>query len=118
MKRILLVSLLTLVGTSPMLRAQDDVVISEFMAANTSFLQDEEGQYSDWIELYNAGTNAVSLDRWCLTDAAGTLAKWRFPAVTMASHQYLVVFASGNNRTNATGTLHTNFRLDAGGEVL
>lgn len=96
----------------------ENLVISEFMALNNTTLPDEDGVYSDWIEIYNAGNAAVNLGGWCLTDSAGNLAKWRFPATNLPPFSFLVVFASGNNRTNAGAPLHTNFKLDGGGEYL
>lgn len=94
------------------------VVINEFMAKNTSGLRDQDGDYSDWIELYNAGTTPVSLQGWSLTDLTNNIGQWRFPNVTMQAGAYLVVFASGKNRTNAAGQLHTSFQLAAEGEYL
>jgi len=41
--------------------ADPTMVISEFMAINNTMLTDEDGAYSDWIELYNSGTNALDL---------------------------------------------------------
>ena len=99
-------------------RAQDNVVISELMAVNHDTLTDQDGQYSDWIELYNAGTNTVSLNGWYLTDNPNSLTKWRFPDVHLAAYSYLVVFASGKDLTNAAAELHTNFKLDGAGEYL
>ena len=48
--------------------ARTEVIISEFMADNKTTLADEEGQFSDWIEIYNTGTNTVNLNGWSLTD--------------------------------------------------
>ena len=45
-----------------------DIVINEFMADNTRTLQDKDGEYSDWIEIYNGGTSAADLAGWYLTD--------------------------------------------------
>ncbi|HET6559779.1 MAG TPA: hypothetical protein VFG54_20805, partial [Prolixibacteraceae bacterium] len=43
--------------------AQGQVVINEFMASNTGTIQDPDyGASADWIELYNAGANAVNLN--------------------------------------------------------
>ena len=108
------VALLTLLA--PVTRAQ--VVISEFMAANDRSLNDEDGQASDWIELYNAGATAVNLSGWFLTDDAKNLTKWRFPSTPLSAHGFLVVFASNKDRRTPGATLHTNFKLDAGGEYL
>jgi hypothetical protein len=94
------------------------VLISEFMASNNRFLRDEDGDYSDWIELYNASNFAINLAGWTLTDDANDLAMWRFPNVTMLPQTFLLVFASGKDKTEPAGRLHTNFRLDAAGEYL
>jgi hypothetical protein len=93
-------------------------IISEFMAANLSGLADEDGAFSDWIELYNPDTTPVSLAGYHLTDNAAHLDKWTFPAVTMDSGAYLIVFASGKDRRDPAGRLHTNFQLAADGEYL
>ncbi|MHA3770723.1 lamin tail domain-containing protein [Verrucomicrobiota bacterium sgz303538] len=93
-------------------------VISEFMAENTTTLVDEDGDRSDWIEIYNPDVSAVNLDGWFLTDSASNKAKWRFPAVSVPANGYLLVFASDKNRRMVGQQLHTNFKLDAAGEYL
>lgn len=92
--------------------------ISEFMAANHSFLADEDGDFSDWIEIYNPGNDAVPLAGYHLTDDPVTLSKWTFPATTINPGAFLVVFASGKNRTDPAGRLHTNYQLSSSGEYL
>jgi hypothetical protein len=95
-----------------------EVVISEFMADNENGIKDGDGNRSEWIELYNPATEPVNLDGWFLTDTTNDLAKWRFPAVTLPGRGYLLVWASGKNRTNPLQPLHTNFGLDPDGEYL
>ena len=94
-------------------------VISEFMASNSSTLADGDGNYSDWIELYNPDTTVALLEGWALRDDTNT---WRFPAgASIPAGGFLVIFASGQvseNHTDAAGHLHTTFKLDAGGESL
>ena len=99
-------------------------VISEFLASNGSRsppaegdLRDDDGDSSDWIELYNPTAQPFDLGGWYLTDDAGQPARWRFPSPTvLAPNGYLLVFASDKNRTS--GPLHTNFKLDAEGGYL
>src|SRR4051812_34473070 len=55
-------------------------VITEFMASNKATLSDEDGSYSDWIEIYNPDLKAVSLSGWFLTDSAKNKTKWSIPA--------------------------------------
>lgn len=94
------------------------LVISEFMANNESTISDEDGDFSDWIEIYNPGLDDVDLTHWYLTDSASDLSKWRFPEITLGSKQFLIVWASSKNRTDPSQPLHTNFNLSASGEYL
>ena len=93
-----------------------DILISEFMASNTSSLLDFQGEASDWIEIHNAGLVPVDLVGWHLTDDSADPTKWIFPSRTIEPGGFLVVFASGKDLTGSE--LHTNFRLSAGGEYL
>ncbi len=94
------------------------LIISEFMADNGGVIRDEDGDESDWIELFNSSGQSVSLFGWSLTDDPANLTKWRFPNLTLGAGNRLVVFASEKNRSATTGRLHTNFRLSNGGEFL
>ena len=94
-------------------------LITEFLASNSDGLIDEDGDSSDWLEIYNAGDTALDLTGWHLTDDAADLNQWAFPAVSVDPGQYLLVFASSKDRADADGTeLHTNFAIGAGGEYL
>ncbi len=92
-----------------------DVYISEFVASNDSFL-DEDGDDPDWVEIYNAGPDSVNLSDWFLTDDQDELTKWQFPSHDLQAGEATVVFASGKDRAEAGEQMHTNFRLSAGGE--
>jgi hypothetical protein len=92
--------------------------LSEFMASNTRTLADENGEFSDWIEIYNPSGLTVNLAGWSLTDSTNTLTEWRFPATNLVGGGFLVVFASEKDRRIPGAQLHTNFRLSAGGEYL
>ncbi|XOV73907.1 MAG: CotH kinase family protein [Verrucomicrobiota bacterium] len=94
------------------------IVISEFIASNQSGLTDEDGDWSDWMELYNAGNEPASITGWYLTDDATDLTKWTFPDTTLPGRSTLIVFASGKDRSEAGSELHTNFRLNRDGGYL
>ncbi|MBL9171763.1 MAG: lamin tail domain-containing protein [Verrucomicrobiales bacterium] len=108
-------SLLLLCFSLPV-RAQ--LVITEFMAQNTRTVKDEDGDFSDWIEIQNQSTNPVSLLNWSLTDNAGSKTKWTFPSANLGPQEFLLVFASEKNRRLPGKPLHTNFKLSDGGEYL
>jgi hypothetical protein len=101
-----------------LLSAAANPVITEFMASNQATAVDEDGDFSDWIEIHNPTAAPISLSQWCLTDSAANLTKWRFPNVTLAPGEFRIVWASGENRRLASAPLHTNFSLSAGGEYL
>src|ERR1043166_2926046 len=115
---LLLPTALLAVALSPLIASAQDVRISEFMAVNDGPLTDEDGDYSDWIELHNAGATTVDLLGWYLTDKASDLTQWRFPSTNLPPNGYLIVFASGKNRRDSGAPLHTNFKLSGSGEYL
>lgn len=98
--------------------ADAQVRLTEFLASNESGKKDQNGEYSDWMEIHNAGADPVNLLNWSLTDKIGDKTKWSFPAVTLPAGGYIVVFASEKNRTDPDAELHTNFKLTSSGEYL
>lgn len=75
------------------------VVINEVMSSNLEAYADEDGEFSDWVELYNPGTNPVNLKSWSISDDADEVDKWKFPEIVMPAQSYLVLFASDKNRS-------------------
>jgi hypothetical protein len=94
------------------------LVISEVLTSNRAALADDDGSFSDWVEIHNRLDTAVDLEGWFLTDDPGLPGKWRFPAVTIEAGSYFTVFCSGKTRDDPGAPLHTNFQLDRDGEYL
>ncbi len=65
-------------------------IISEFMASNDAGLADEDGDFSDWIEVHNPDATAVNLDGYFLCDDTADLRGWVFAAVTIEPGAFLV----------------------------
>ncbi|MEM7230978.1 MAG: lamin tail domain-containing protein [Planctomycetota bacterium] len=99
-------------------RVEAQLLISEFQADNRDTISDEDGSETDWIEIYNPTGAAADLEGWYLTDDPTNLQQWRFPALMLDPDEYLLVFASEKDRRDPGSELHTNFRLDSGGEYL
>ena len=93
------------------------VTINEVMASGANANEDSKNQVADWIELKNAGTQAVSLGGMYLTDDMRHARKWKFPEdTTIAPGGFLLVWADGSNK--ADDSLHANFKLSKEGEAL
>nr|MCR5663245.1 CotH kinase family protein [Oscillospiraceae bacterium] len=86
--------------------------LSELMVKNGAALRDEDGDFSDWIELENRSDRPVELAGWRLSDKKSADKGWTFPAVTLEPGERLLVFASGKDRRGEA--LHTDFALSAG----
>ena len=89
-------------------RAPGQVVISEFMEKNRAVLRDEDGDFSDWIELYNQSGETVSLTGWTVSDKENKKG-WTLPETRLEPGQRLLIFASGKDRQGQQ--LHTDFSL-------
>ncbi len=95
-----------------------NLVITEFLAANGTGLQDDDGDEEDWIEIANESTVAVDLIGWSLTDDTSRPSKWVFPSVVVGPNEHVIVFASGKDRQSEDGTLHASFKLGLQGEEI
>jgi spore coat protein CotH len=92
--------------------------INEFMAYNTTTLLDpaQPGEFSDWIELYNAGPTSVDLSGKYLTDDLGDPRKFRIPIGLSIPAGGFALFYADNDP--GQGPFHTNFGLNRDGESI
>lgn len=96
------------------------LLINEFMAAKGTYTSDPQGEYNDWIELFNAADEDVDVAGMYLTDNLANPTKWQFPtddaeATRIAAQGFLLVWADGDLEQPG---LHTNFKLAAQGEEI
>lgn len=95
--------------------------INEFMASNDVAFPGPQGDYPDWIEIYNAGTEDVMLGGYYLSDDLADPAKmFQIPAtypdsVTVPAGGYLVFYA---NSDPDWSVLNLNFKLGGSGEQI
>ncbi len=94
------------------------VIINELMSSNSTVLQDTDGDYSDWIEIYNPTSSTINLNGFTISDDLTKRQKWTFPNVDILKGDYLIVFASNKNRAIAGSELHTNFKIKSSGEII
>jgi hypothetical protein len=87
------------------------LVINEIMAGNMSAVSDQNGEYDDWVELYNSNSFSLNLNGYYLSDNENDLTKWIFPNVTIPANNYLIVWCDTAGGTQSG--LHTTYRLSA-----
>jgi len=89
--------------------------INEVEPENVNGIRDSANEADPWIEIYNPGTNPVSLDGLYLADNYTNLTQWAFPTgATINPGGFKVIFADGQPAQSTATEFHTNFRLSPG----
>lgn len=93
-----------------------DVVINEIMSINSSTVADQNGEFDDWIELFNLSANNIDVSGYYLSDKSSNLLKWQIPSgTTISGNGYLIIWA---DKDSTQIGLHSNFKLSSDGEVV
>ena len=93
------------------------LLITEVMTSNQTTIADAGGRFSDYIEIYNAGSEAADLAGYGLSDDPQDVLAWKFPQVAIEPGAYLLVFASGEGGAG-TDEVHTDFRISSYRETI
>ena len=88
-----------------------DLIISEVMNNNYSYLAQNGGNYYDWIELYNNSGKTINLSNYCLTTNDNTMCSYKLPKVELKSGEYYIVMASGDTKLSNSKYQHASFKL-------
>tara|TARA_B100000900_G_scaffold380643_1_gene366499 strand:+ start:472 stop:2766 length:2295 start_codon:yes stop_codon:yes gene_type:complete len=91
------------------------VLINEIMSRNESSIIDNNGEASDWIELYNSHNDIINLHNYYLSDDPDNLTKWSFPEIIIEPDSTVLIFASGKNLVSKN-EIHANFKISSEGE--
>ena len=70
------------------------VQLNEIVSSNATIIKDEDGDYPDWIEIFNNSDSNISIDGFSLSDDLNEIDKWTFPAISLKPKSFFVVFAS------------------------
>ncbi len=114
MKKLLL---LLLLNSPYFIKAQ--LLLNEVAPTNIGPFDDEDSEFSDWFEIYNAGPASINVGLYTVTDDKAIWNKWLLPAININSASREIIYASEKNRDcyGCIGTvnyLHTNFKLSTG----
>ncbi len=91
--------------------------INEVMYENLGWQLDVDGDNSDWIEIYNYGSESVNLYGISISDHVGDKVRWHFPDYELGAGDYLIVWASGKNKVTDDGEMHTNFLINSSDRI-
>ena len=95
----------------------DGLVISEVMAANSSAVPDENGEFSDWLEIYNGTGKDLNMEGVMLTNRTDRIT-FPFPAYTLKAGGYVIVFADNHYQLDANKPFHGKFKISSMGTHL
>jgi len=95
------------------------VWLNELQLLNVTGPVDGRGQHEPWVELYNAGTSALDLSGFFLSNDPTNLTRWAFPPGTMLpAGQFQLVWLDGATGDHTTTEWHANFRLTSSDTIL
>jgi hypothetical protein len=111
-----LAGLLGACGSSdPKSTANDKIYVNELQPSNQDTYPDEGGAFADWVELYNAGSEAVNLEGYYASDSLTNSMKHKLPAgLSVPAGGFLILWADGDTTQIAA---HLSFKLSASGEA-
>ncbi len=105
-------------GEKPPAASEYKLVINEFLASNDACCPDENGEFDDWIEIYNYGSDSIDIAGFFFSDDKADVQKHQIPdtdpaKTTIPPGGFLVLWADGQPEQ---GVLHLGFKLSSGGE--
>lgn len=118
-KRIAFTVGLFLIGIVVIAQSRKDLRINEVLIKNSNNYEDNYGNRSAWIELFNSAYNKVNCNGCFLTDDLKNPTKYKIPQNdpnTLIPTRFFVVFWADGKTTH--GTFHLNFTLDSTTKVI
>ena len=91
------------------------LVISEVMSANSSAVPDEDGLFSDWLEIHNGSGNDLDLEGVMLSNRNDRVT-FAFPSYILKADGRVVVFASGHYQLDPAKPFHGKFKISSAGD--
>ncbi|NCF86120.1 MAG: hypothetical protein GWQ05_27850 [Verrucomicrobiaceae bacterium] len=91
-------------------------VINEFMAVNNALYADEQGEFDDWLEIYNPQDAPQDLGGLYMSNDREDPTVWQFPKDTVVAPLGRVLIWLDNDPEQ--GPRHTPFRLSGSGGLV
>jgi len=98
----------------------EGLVINEFLAKNNACCTDENGEYDDWVEIYNGTDAPIDLGGMYFSDRCDDPGPYRIPntdasITTIPVEEFLVLWCDGQPEQ---GILHLDLKLSGDGEAV
>ena len=95
-----------------------ELYINEILAKNEADTVDSNGEYEDWIEIYNGGNQTIDLGGYFLSDDISDPTKWKIPLdanglMLLDAGGFALFFADESTVTN---NYHLPYKLSTSGE--
>ncbi|MBP3540581.1 MAG: lamin tail domain-containing protein [Clostridia bacterium] len=97
--------------------AYDGLVISEVMSANNSAVPDENGEFYDWLEIYNGTGADLNMEGVMLTNRTDRIT-FPFPEYTLKAGERVIIFASDSYQLDPSMPFHGKFKISSVGAHL
>ncbi|MGN1020481.1 MAG: lamin tail domain-containing protein, partial [Aristaeellaceae bacterium] len=104
-------------GQEVLVSEYEGLVFSEAMSANSTAVPDENGNFADWVEIWNSSDHEINLEHVGLSDRNDSI-RFLFPAMILQPDERVVVFCSDTNAAEVGKTFHAKFKLSSVGETL
>ena len=94
------------------------LIINEFLASNDATYADEQGDFDDWVELYNDSSEPINIGGMYFTDTPNDDKAYLIPntepsKTTIPAGGYLIIWCDDDQEQ---GVLHVSKKLKGGGE--
>lgn len=98
----------------------EGLIINEFLAMNDSCCADPQGDFDDWVELYNNSSEAIDIGGILMTDTPGDASPYQIPtsdpsATTIQPGAYMIIWWDDDQMS---GPLHISKKLSSAGESI
>ncbi len=95
----------------------DGLVFSEVMSANSTAVPDENGEFYDWLEIYNGTGADLDLDGVRLTNRNDRITFY-FPSYLLKAGERVIVYASDSYQMDPSRPFHGKFKISSAGAHL
>lgn len=104
-------------GNERLVPRYEGLVISEIMPSNRAAVTDENGEYPDWVEIWNSSDREIGLNGVGLSDRSDSI-RFLFPDITLPADGRVIVFCSNTNQALPGTPFHAKFKLSSVGETV